>query len=90
MCIDEAPVDECFLIIEFWVKISVNSLKSVMIRPFLCGLSIFIISLKFFLKYGGNFITIFVMEVFARNSVLKIHSFKDTFQMFMSQKKITD
>ena len=53
MYIDEAPVNEWLLIIEFWVKISVNSLKSVTIRPFTCGLSIFIIFLQTFSIYGG-------------------------------------
>ena len=51
MYIDRAPVDEGLLIIEFWVKISVNSSKSVMIRPFSWGLSIFTISLKCFAIY---------------------------------------
>ena len=75
MYIDEAPADESLLIIEFWVKISINSLKSVVIRLFSCGLSNFIISFKFSLINVGNFINIFIMLVFAQNMVLKIHSF---------------
>ena len=75
------------MIIEFWLKISVNTLKSVMTRPFSLGLSILIILVKFFSIYGGNCITIFVMWVFAQHMVLKIHSFRDTLSMFMSQKK---
>ena len=62
-----------------------------MIRPISCSLSIFIISLQVFSAYGGSFTAIADMKVSAQNSVLKIYSFKDTFLMFMSQKKnITD
>ena len=61
MYIYVAPVDETLLIIEFCVKVSVNSLKSVITRPFPFGLLIFMILLKFFSIHGGNFITIFVM-----------------------------
>ena len=61
MYIDQVPVHERLLIIEFWVTISVNSSENVMIRPFSCGLSIFTIYLKSFSIYGGNFINIFVM-----------------------------
>ena len=60
-----------------------------MIRPFSRGSSIFIVSLKFF-NIGRKFLYHFVTQVFAQNLVLKIHSFKDTFPVFMSQKKITD